>query len=365
MKKIAVLPPDDVFLGNTFFDLDSKYNRDNCLYPHYLFKQVLEQENYKVKTIDYYSIQDEIDFILVFNIDNNLAKLLETIENNEEVRVIYIMTEPQVVKTLHNRKVLESHIFDLVLSWNDSFCKSESIKKYYYPNPRKTYQNTYSFEQKKDLCIINANKGSSHECELYTERRKAISFFSKHQSIDLYGFGWNEERDTFIEKAYKGTVKDKIKTLQEYKFCICFENSSCEPGYITEKIFDAFSAGCIPIYYGAPNVDEYIPRDCFIDFKKFTSYGHLLKYLGNMDINSYKAYQLSIQEFLDSNKYELFTSQNYVQILQRVFGQVKSRKHNLRSEIFDLIKRTFKSNVRLKELLKIVKEVAKYYWRLA
>ena len=44
-------------------------------------------------------------------------------------------------------------------------------------------------------------------------------------------------------------VQDKQKWLQEYKFNICFENSSY-PGYLTEKLFDAYNAGCVPIYWG-------------------------------------------------------------------------------------------------------------------
>ena len=44
-------------------------------------------------------------------------------------------------------------------------------------------------------------------------------------------------------------VEDKHKWLQNYKFNLCFENSSY-PGYLTEKLFDAYNAGCIPIYWG-------------------------------------------------------------------------------------------------------------------
>ncbi len=44
-------------------------------------------------------------------------------------------------------------------------------------------------------------------------------------------------------------IENKIEWLKSYKFNICFENSS-HPGYLTEKLFDAFAAGCIPIYWG-------------------------------------------------------------------------------------------------------------------
>jgi hypothetical protein len=29
--------------------------------------------------------------------------------------------------------------------------------------------------------------------------------------------------------------------------------------YVTEKVYDGLMAGCVPIYLGAPNIDDYIP----------------------------------------------------------------------------------------------------------
>jgi len=42
---------------------------------------------------------------------------------------------------------------------------------------------------------------------------------------------------------------NKIEYLKQYKFNICPENSRSS-GYVTEKIFEALAAGCIPIYNG-------------------------------------------------------------------------------------------------------------------
>ena len=59
----------------------------------------------------------------------------------------------------------------------------------------------------------------------------------------------------------------KIDTLRRYKFCVAVENSEM-PHYVTEKIFDSFVAGCVPVYFGAPNIYDYIPhRDAIIDVR--------------------------------------------------------------------------------------------------
>ena len=48
---------------------------------------------------------------------------------------------------------------------------------------------------------------------------------------------------------------NKIKYLKSFYFNICPENSnSC--GYVTEKLFEAIYAGCIPIYWGSFNAPE-------------------------------------------------------------------------------------------------------------
>ena len=52
-----------------------------------------------------------------------------------------------------------------------------------------------------------------------------------------------------------GVVKDKQTFCRGYKFNIAFENSS-QPGYVTEKIVDAYAASSVPIYYGSPTIEH-------------------------------------------------------------------------------------------------------------
>ena len=48
---------------------------------------------------------------------------------------------------------------------------------------------------------------------------------------------------------------DKIAYLQQFRFNLCPENSN-NKGYVTEKIFDAIKAGCVPIYWGNEGYPE-------------------------------------------------------------------------------------------------------------
>lgn len=61
----------------------------------------------------------------------------------------------------------------------------------------------------------------------------------------------------------------KLDVLRRYRFALAFENAVAHD-YVTEKWFDCLLAGCVPVYFGAPNVAEFAPaRDSYIDAREF------------------------------------------------------------------------------------------------
>lgn len=62
---------------------------------------------------------------------------------------------------------------------------------------------------------------------------------------------WNNNTDELWTKYNN----NKIEYIKNFKFNICPENINT-PNYVTEKLFEAFLADCIPIYYGADNNPE-------------------------------------------------------------------------------------------------------------
>jgi hypothetical protein len=50
-------------------------------------------------------------------------------------------------------------------------------------------------------------------------------------------------------------------------------------GYVTEKIIDCLRAGVIPIYLGAPNIQDYIPQNLFIDMRNLKNINDLNNFL--------------------------------------------------------------------------------------
>jgi len=178
------------------------------------------------------------------------------------------------------------------------------------------------------LCtLVAGNKFSYHPLELYSKRVEAIRWFEAHHpgDFDLYGYDWDRaiikyppafrwlgKRMKFANvlhrpfytpfPSYRGPVADKLAVLAQYKFSLCFENARDIPDYISEKIFDCFEAGCVPVYLGAPNIGQRIPPACFIDFRDFSDYGRLYAYLKNMPERTYRGYLGSIYDYLNSRE---------------------------------------------------------------
>ncbi len=135
--------------------------------------------------------------------------------------------------------------------------------------------------------IINANKLSSVRGSLYGLRRRVIAQFDRDRlPLTLAGGGWDRRgRALLVENAraiayalynrvgvdlrewarplpldgtvdYIGRIDDKDDVLLASEFAVVIENSAT---YVSEKLFDAVIAGCVPLYVGPPLGDYGIP----------------------------------------------------------------------------------------------------------
>ena len=109
------------------------------------------------------------------------------------------------------------------------------------------------------------------------------------------------------------------------RFSIVYENIKGLKGYITEKIFDAFVAGNIPIYWGAEDIDDYIPIECFIDRRSFSNHEQLYRFLKNMPEEKYLDYQRYIKNFIE-NKSEKFTCEKFAETISIKIAEAMSNQ---------------------------------------
>lgn len=69
--------------------------------------------------------------------------------------------------------------------------------------------------------------------------------------------------------------------MSHYKFVLAIENTMVD-SYVTEKLYYALDSGSIPIYFGAPNVWDFVPPNSIIDGSQFSSVEQLASYVKDL-----------------------------------------------------------------------------------
>ena len=254
-------------------------------------------------------VDKSISKIIFYNVDRDYKRF--TIHKFPKDKMILFMWEPPcVLRQMYSTKT--ASWFSKVYTWDDDLVDNTTHFKFYYPVMQPMIETLPSFEEKKLCTLVSSDLASKHPNELYSERRRVIAFFEKESNADFefYGRYWNPAE----HPSYRGTIEDKINTIKNYRFSICYENSTHIKGYITEKIFDCFAAGNVPIYWGAINIEDYIPKNCYIDRRDFQSTEEVYAFIKGIDKEQYEQYLFHIRNFLKSAEAQLFSGAQFEKI---------------------------------------------------
>jgi hypothetical protein len=321
--------------------------------PLYLLAEELKSLGYKVMTADVFLKSGDYGGLnfLVTEAETRYTRLL--ISRGCIPAICYCSESPLVIPKYYNRLITKAGKFKhsyLYRGANDSFSSGTNKKHtYFWTNAKNSINTDIPWGQRKFLTLINGNRHSAKPTsvkkisdlktwvkiilkyclnwkafhsfpgdlpDLYNIRIKALLYFSRNENFHLYGQGWNDnilglskKEQQMIRNSYRGKFPrgnaNKHEILKNYKFALCFENTIF-PGYVTEKIFDCILCGAIPIYFGAPDIDEFVPRDIFIDFKKFKTFDELEQFLVSMTVEESKSYLDAAYDFVNSFSYEKY-----------------------------------------------------------
>ncbi len=315
-------------MENKIFDLTHVENRDDCFQPYYLTREKFKSHGIQLNTSELNELK-KVVFELHLDVQNKI---------NSMPSYLLMLETSQI----HKANGVKSNWDDYrkVFTWNDDLVDGERFIKINLPNPINIHQADGFANRNHFCCLIAGNKALSTKDKrtLYPERVKTVRWFEQHapQDFDLYGTGWNMPEVTSgllgrlmqpfwriltrvlslqAFPSYRGKVIHKRDVLKITRFAICYENVRDLPGYITEKIFDCFFSGCIPVYWGASNITDYIPADCFIDRRKFKDTEEIYRYLKAMPEQDFIRYQQCIASFLKSDAAYLFSSEHFAETI--------------------------------------------------
>ena len=164
---------------------------------------------------------------------------------------------------------------------------------------------------KKKFCaaVISNKKGYF--------RNKFIIELSKYKKVDMGGKYKNN---------INGAVKNKIEFLSSYKFSIAMENSEVD-GYTSEKIYESFISGTIPIYFGNYMIDEYFNPKSLILIKSKKDLYNKIEFIKKVDNNN-KLYKSILRQniFINNNiKIQKDLDEEKINFFLNIFEQEKSQ----------------------------------------
>jgi alpha(1,3/1,4) fucosyltransferase len=219
---------------------------------------------------------EHAELILFFDcLDEHLLDL--------QSKKVLIRQEPKMVlPQIYTSKKLSK--FDLIM--NVGKPKNKESKNINWPQRINPPISSLNERNLSKVVLINSNLLSLNIEEMYSLRRE-VCFNYDH--IDLYGYGWNSDLKSMLrivvielrkyvmkpqhiklrgmkyyfrkQKNYKGSVEDKILTMEKYQISLVIENTL---NYVSEKLFDSFSAGCVPVYVGPDLIKYEIPNNLYV-----------------------------------------------------------------------------------------------------
>lgn len=350
-------PPSHHFLGDRLFN--EEYDGptgDHLLAPYVYLRRYFRELGVEVRTADFLptAVNDHQNIYVSMG---RLDSYREVAKRGDTVVSAYFAMECPIVEPLMYKSLSRAtKVFRRIYSWSDCdtlrrFVGSPlRVEKFFWPQSfDDVHEDFWRQRDRKFLVMINANKlPRVYFEELYTERMRAVEYFDRYNEVDLYGKGWDQPSmrvgrtrlpytlvrlqnnikekwdkvcpDPLLvsaRKAYRGQAKSKSQTLAQYKFALCFENAKLT-GWITEKIFDCFFAGAIPVYWGAPDIASHIPEECFIDMRRFRDYGELRQCLKSMSEREIDDYKESARKFLRSEQFIPFSKRNFASLFRGI-----------------------------------------------
>jgi hypothetical protein len=104
------------------------------------------------------------------------------------------------------------------------------------------------FEKREKFCVAFIGKA-------YPFRMQSIAALSKIGKVDVFG--------AIARNTKKTRAIEKFEIAQKYKFVFAFENDHF-PGYVTEKLPEAWATGAVPLYWGA-DITRSMNPDAFMN----------------------------------------------------------------------------------------------------
>ncbi len=189
-----------------------------------------------------------------------LNKAMPNLHINKE-NVIGLACEPACLLSINTQFInyaknnINKYYLGIKGSLSDPFTEYYSFMMCDYSPPITTIKQIDFNKKKYIMSLILSNKkylpGHSYRHELVKK------ILRSNLPIHIWGCGTNEY---IYDERVKGRFDEAQLPYEEYKYTIAIENTESYD-YISEKYTNAILYNCIPLYYGARNIEKYFGKE--------------------------------------------------------------------------------------------------------
>lgn len=204
-------------------------------------------------------------------------KQLHLAPSIQSTHKVAILLEPKILMPhiYKNIKIYEQ-FYDLILTHDDELLKRDP-KKYVFScadMPSIELKSCKLHKKNKLISMIYSDKKylPGHKLR-YIVADKLIPKINFSNKIDMFG------------TATKTPLHNKADGCNDYMFQIAIENSKSK-NYWADKILDCFITGCVPIYWGAPNIGDWFDTRGILSFD---NPNELVKVLNSISVKKYNS----------------------------------------------------------------------------
>lgn len=167
-----------------------------------------------------------------------------------------------VVRTMEVERI---HSHQTCLTSSTSF-ESDFPMTYYTPTFRDIFTPVPGFDERIEAAVFVARN-----CHSNSHRENLVKQLGKHFRVD--------SPSRCLHNTDSGFDRDKVIGLHKYRVYLAFENSIVKD-YATEKVYDGLESGAVPVYLGAPNIEDgFVPTGSIVNTVSFSSTASLAEYI--------------------------------------------------------------------------------------
>lgn len=315
---------DDINSNNVCaLDLDPNYK------PELRVKLLNQWPNAKIS--DFYIVRTALEsyFTLKEAKDNKYDVVIDgvfgnkIIDNSEAFKVFFTgESKPAKVKG-----------YDLSLGFDykkeDNYFRYPLYYQYYNVNVTANYKRAGDCNPNKEYfaCFL---VGNSKVGDGAVARAEFFHDLSKYKMVTSGG--------TYLNNM-GGPVpkKDTFAFLSKCKFNLAFENNFQYPGYMTEKLFQAYFTGSIPLYSSHSEAQKEVNKKAFVSRQDFNNNQQMIEYIKKLDQDDKKYCEVWNQKIITDNnrdysklaaKVKDFIKKNFVEPYFQKVKQICTKKRS-------------------------------------